>query len=55
MEFLAIIVLVLTVTNIITPGSQFKEKPVLDYESPKLYINIASFFFTMALVAVVLL
>lgn len=55
MEFLAIIVLVLTLTYIITPGSEFKEEPIFDYESPKLYINIASFFFTMALVAVVLL
>ncbi len=47
---IAILILVFTITNLITPGSVYKNKPELNWESPKLYISLANFVLVMALV-----
>ena len=49
MQLLAIIILVLFVVQTFTPGSMFKTKPVIDFESPKFWMSIANTFFCIAL------
>ena len=47
---IAILILVFNITNILTPGSVYKNKPEVDWESPKLNLSVANFCLVMALV-----
>lgn len=51
---IAILILVFNITNILTPGSVYKNKPEVDWESPKLYLSLANFCLVMALVLMII-
>ncbi len=54
MQLLAIVILVLFVVNTFYPGSMFKEKPIIDTESPKFWISIVNTVLYLTLAVLVL-
>jgi len=55
MGTLALIILVLIAINTLTPGSIYKSKPDINYESPKLYIAGINFILVVILATLTIL